>query len=477
MLFDNLFLKIFHSAHDVSARGSALVSPVAKTNPEKTNPESGGHLRVALVHDFFYVYGGAERVVEQIIHTFPQCDVFGLFDFLPADQRDFLQGKSITTSFLQKLPFVKNHHRSFLPLMPLAIEQLDVSQYDLVISSSYAVAKGVITGPDQTHVCYCHSPIRFAWDQHHQYLNEAGIGFGPIDMVKRAILHYVRNWDARSAMGVDHFIANSQFVARRIKKTYRRDATVIHPPVDTGAFKPPLTDAPRPMDGDYYLAASRLVSQKRIDLIVEAFAAVPDRKLVVVGDGPERARLEKRATPNVRFVGYQNEPDLVRWMQHAKAFVFAAEEDFGIMLVEAMACGTPVIAHGRGGARETILNGVTGVLFESQTAACIVTAIADFESQVIDEGETVARSRSFGNQKFKSELKAFLLKQPKIREFFQAAEIRRDPNAGLDPNPKKPGPRTDGKTDPTPRQSTPVPKPSDATVLKPTHPEVPTRTP
>lgn len=398
------------------------------------NPLS--HLKVALVHDFFYTYGGAERVVEQIIRVFPQCDIFGLFDFLPDDQRGFLQGKPVTTSFLQKLPFVRKHHRSFLPLMPLAIEQLDVSSYDLVISSSYAVAKGVITGPDQTHVCYCHSPVRFAWDQHHQYLNEAGIGFGPIGMIKRAILHYVRSWDVRSAMGVDHFIANSEFVRRRIQKTYRRDAMVIHPPVDTAAFAPASNERQEtgseehsqastepqsrnsqlatshsdratshsPLATPYYVTASRLVSQKRIDLIVEAFTQMPDRELIVIGDGPERKRLESMAGDNVRFTGRLAESEMAHWFGHAKAFVFAAEEDFGIVPVEAMACGTPVIAYGRGGARETVDENESGQFFDSQTSPSLIEAVKRFEQRPFDSDTCVKKAKRFGVQRFRDEL-------------------------------------------------------------------------
>jgi hypothetical protein len=188
-----------------------------------------GHLRVAIVHDFLYTYCGAERVVEQLINVFPHSDIFALFDFLPEEERGFLRDKPVTTSFLQQLPFARSAHRCYLPLMPLAIEQLDVSGYDLVISSSYLAAKGVITGPDQLHVCYCHSPARYAWELQHQYLDESGLNFGPRGMLARSVLHYLRTWDVRSSTGVDHFIANSDFIARRIAKVYRRSSTVIHP--------------------------------------------------------------------------------------------------------------------------------------------------------------------------------------------------------------------------------------------------------
>jgi UDP-N-acetylmuramyl pentapeptide phosphotransferase/UDP-N-acetylglucosamine-1-phosphate transferase/glycosyltransferase involved in cell wall biosynthesis len=351
-----------------------------------------GHLRVAIVHDFFYTYAGAERVVEQLINIFPHCDVFGLFDFLPEDQRHFLKGKKVHTTFLQKLPFARTKHRAYLPLMPLAIEQLDVSAYDLVVSSSYLAAKGVITGPDQLHICYCHSPARYAWDLQHQYLREAGLGYGPKGMLARVILHYLRNWDARSSLGVDHFIANSCFIAGRIKKTYRRDAEVIAPPVDTQAFSPIGEDERE----DYYLAASRLVGYKRMELIVEAFNQMPDRRLVVIGDGPEWARIEAIAGANITLLGRQPREVLVEHMQRARALVFAAEEDFGIVPVESLACGTPVIAFAKGGVTESVREGRTGVFFQQQTVESLRDAVTRFEaSGPLDEVDRkAARQRS-----------------------------------------------------------------------------------
>lgn len=364
-------------------------------------------LRVAVVHDFFYTYAGAERVVEQIIRVVPHCDMFGLFDFLPEESRGFLQSKPVKTTFLQRMPLARTKHRAYLPLMPLAIEQLDVSGYDLVVSSSYLAAKGVITGPDQTHVCYCHSPARYAWDLQHQYLREAGLGYGPKGMFARAILHYLRNWDVRTAMGVDHFLANSQFVARRISKFYRREAVVIHPPVDVETFTPSAD-----IRDDYYLTASRLVGYKKIDLIVEAFNRTPDRKLVVIGDGPERQRLERMAGPNVVFRGQLAKPSLVRHLQRARAFVFAAEEDFGIAPVEAMACGTPVIAYRKGGVTESLLEGKAGVFYDEQTAESLLGAIQRFESQEpIDEADRLAtrqRAEQFSSDAFVEQLTDFL---------------------------------------------------------------------
>ncbi|HBJ34924.1 MAG TPA: glycosyl transferase family 1, partial [Planctomycetaceae bacterium] len=222
-------------------------------------------LKIAIVHDFLYTYAGAERVVEQLIAAFPHCDLFALFDFLPESQRGFLRDKPVTTSFIQRLPFASRKHRAYLPLMPLAIEQLDVSRYDLVISSSALVAKGVITGPDQLHVCYCYSPARYAWDLHHQYLNSAGLGFGPKGMLARAILHYLRIWDVRTANSVDHFIAISKFITRRIKKIYRRRSVVIYPPVSVD----PANLNSEQREG-FYLVVGRMVPYKLTDLIVAA---------------------------------------------------------------------------------------------------------------------------------------------------------------------------------------------------------------
>ncbi|MET3551447.1 glycosyltransferase family 4 protein [Burkholderia sp. 567] len=333
-------------------------------------------VRVAIVHDWLVTYAGAERVLEQIVACFPDADLFSLVDFL--DDRAFVRGKPVTTSFIQKLPFARTKYRSYLPLMPLAIEQLDVSDYDLVISSSHAVAKGVLTGPDQMHISYVHSPIRYAWDLQHQYLEQSNLTHGPKSLLARMILHYIRNWDTRTANAVDGFVANSAFIARRIRKVYHRDAAVIFPPVDVDGFS--LNE----VKDDFYLTASRMVPYKKIDLIVEAFSRTPERKLVVIGDGPEMQKIRAKAGPNVEIMGYQPFAVLHDRMRRAKAFVFAAEEDFGISVVEAQACGTPVIAYGKGGALETVLEprshaNPTGLFFDEQTPHAIVAAVDDFE--------------------------------------------------------------------------------------------------
>lgn len=336
-------------------------------------------MRVAIVHDWLTVYAGAEKVLEQILYIWPDADIFSVVDFLSPDQRGFLKGKVASTTFVQRLPFARNRYRNYLPLMPLAVEQLDLSGYDLIISSSYAVAKGVLSGPDQCHVSYVHSPIRYAWDLQHQYLKEAGISKGMKSWLARLILHYVRIWDSRTANGVDLFIANSHFVSRRIKKVYGRASSVLYPPVDIDRF------LVRHQKESFFLTASRMVPYKMIPLIIEAFSQMPDKTLVVIGDGPEYSKAKAVAGPNVRLLGYQTTDILIDHMQRARAFIFAAEEDFGITPVEAQACGTPVIAYGRGGALETVIgagdeNVRTGVFFASQQIDDICAAVREFES-------------------------------------------------------------------------------------------------
>jgi len=334
--------------------------------------------KIAIVHEWFVNYAGSERVVEQMLNCYPDADLFSLVDFLPKSQRSFIRNKTSQTSFIQKLPWAKTKFRNYLPLMPLAIEQFDLSKYDLIVSSSHAVAKGVITGPDQLHICMCYSPIRYAWDLQHQYLAEAGLTRGLKGWVARGILHWIRLWDTRTANGVDQFIAISTFIARRIRKTYRRESTVIYPPVDLDQF------ALRKRKEDFYLTASRMVSYKRIDLIVQAFAEMPEKRIVVIGDGPDFDKIKARATDNVTFLGFQDSSVLCDYMQRAKAFVFAAEEDFGIAPLEAQACGTPVIAFGKGGALETIVGldaeRPTGVFFAEQSVKAVVDAIGRFEA-------------------------------------------------------------------------------------------------
>lgn len=335
-------------------------------------------MKIAVVNDWLVTYAGAERVLEQILRIYPEADVFSVVDFIAPGERQFLLDKPTTTTFIQKLPWAKDKYRSYLPLMPLAVEQLDLSSYDLVISSSHAVAKGVLTGPDQLHISYVHSPIRYAWDLQHQYLHEAGLNRGVKGWVAKALLHYMRLWDLRTANGVDYFAANSAFIARRIWKVYRREAEVIYPPVSVDDFT--LWEQKE----DFYLTASRMVPYKKIELIVEAFSQMPDKRLVVIGDGPDFCKIKAKAGRNVELLGYQPFAVLKDYMQRAKAFVFAAEEDFGITPVEAQACGTPVIAYGKGGVLETICgldaDNPTGVFFSEQSVRSLKESVCLFES-------------------------------------------------------------------------------------------------
>ena len=373
--------------------------PAAKNLAGSVKPPPA--LKVAVVHDWLTLCAGGERVLEQILNIWPEADLFSVVDFLSDEDRRQLRGKHATTTFIQRLPWARRRYRAYLPLMPLAIEQLNLDRYDMVISSSHAVAKGVITGPDQLHVSYVHSPMRYAWDLQHQYLAEAGLTRGIRSALARLVLHYMRIWDLRSSNGVDHFVANSNFIARRIRKVYRREAEVVHPPVNIDRF------SLRSDKEDFYFTASRMVPYKKIPLIVEAFTRMPGRRLVVVGDGPEFERARAGAGPNVRMLGYQGNEVLVDHMQRARAFVFAAEEDFGIAPVEAQACGTPVIAYGKGGALETVVGDGehrTGLFFGEQTVDAVRDAVERFEALAVPPTPAACRHNAerFGCQLFRN---------------------------------------------------------------------------
>ncbi len=365
-------------------------------------------MKTAIVCDWLVTYAGAERLLAEIIQCYPEADLFAVIDFLPDDKRVFLNNKYAKTTFIQKFPFAKKLYRAYLPWMPLAIEQLDVSQYELVISLSHAIAKGVITGPDQIHIGYICSPMRYAWDMQHQYLKETGLNKGLKGFLAQRVLHKMRMWDQRTANGVGHFLAISNFIARRIWKTYRRQAEVIYPSVDTNQFTPTAQKE------DFYLTASRCVPYKKIDLIVESFAKMSDKKLIVIGDGPDFAKIKSKSAKNIELLGYQPTEILIDYMQRAKAFVFAAEEDFGIAPLEAQACGTPVIAYGKGAVLETI-RGLdsdypTGVFFEEQNVASIQRAIEEFEINQSLIRITTCRNNAlrFAPQKFQKRFKTFV---------------------------------------------------------------------
>lgn len=352
-------------------------------------------MRVAIVHDWLYVLGGAERVLRELLRLYPNADVFTLFDALTEEERAWIGFKCSKTSFLQRIPRIAKVHRSLLPLMPFAIEQLDFSGYDLVISSSYAVAKGVITGPDQVHIAYVHTPMRYAWDLQHQYLSETDGGLGVKRNLARILLHRIRVWDTCSSQRPDAIASNSAFVARRIKKAFGREARVIHPPVDVTPRG--CASARR----QHFLAAGRLVSYKNTRVIVDAFKLLPEFKLVVAGTGPEEKRLRAIAGPNVSFTGFVSDDEMRHLMSSAHALIFAALEDFGIVPVEAQAEGTPVLALGRGGARETVVaDGLrrTGMFFEEaephSIAACINAFMAHRSAFSADACQRHAQSFS-----------------------------------------------------------------------------------
>ncbi|MEQ0262826.1 glycosyltransferase family 4 protein [Klebsiella sp. CN_Kp075] len=378
-------------------------------------------LNVGIVADWFITYAGSEKVVAELIKSYPESHLYSVVDFLSSENKKHFQNKEITTTFIQRLPKAKKKYQTYLPLMPLAIEQLDVSSHDIILSSSHAVAKGVLTGPDQLHISYVHSPIRYAWDLQHQYLREAGLDHGVKGMIAKLILHKMRMWDYRTANGVDHFIANSQFIARRIKKVYGREADVIYPPVDVNRFL--LNEAKE----DYYFTASRLVPYKRIDLIVEAFSHMPNRKLVVVGDGPEMQKIKSKATANIEILGYQSNEVMQEHMRNAKAFVFAAEEDFGITPVEAQSCGTPVIAFGKGGSLETVrpfgVDNPTGILFDKQDIGSVIDAVQKFETMQdqILPNDCRAHALKFSTERFNQEISEYV--NSKYCEFVENKKI------------------------------------------------------
>lgn len=378
-------------------------------------------LNVGIVADWFITYAGSEKVVAELIKSYPESHLYSVVDFLSSENKKHFQNKEITTTFIQRLPKAKKKYQTYLPLMPIAIEQLDVSKHDVILSSSHAVAKGVLTGPDQLHISYVHSPIRYAWDLQHQYLREAGLDHGLKGMIAKLILHKMRMWDYRTANGVDHFIANSHFIARRIKKVYGREADVIYPPVDVNRF---LLNEDKE---DYFFTASRLVPYKRIDLIVEAFSHMPDRKLVVVGDGPEMQKIKSKATANIEILGYQSNEVMQEHMRNAKAFVFAAEEDFGITPVEAQSCGTPVIAFGKGGSLETVrpfgVDNPTGILFDKQDVASVIDAVQKFETlqDQILPNDCRAHALKFSTERFNQEIAEYV--NSKYSEFIETKKI------------------------------------------------------
>ncbi|MBI4281319.1 glycosyltransferase [Candidatus Uhrbacteria bacterium] len=356
-------------------------------------------MKIAFVHDFLVQNGGAERVLRALHALWPEAPIYTIVHDKKRTHPD-LQGKDIRPSFLQKMPFGLSHYQWFLPWMPRAIESHNLMEYDVVLSSSSAFAKGVITGPRTLHICYCHTPTRYLWTDTHTYIRELAYN----RLVKHIIpflLTNLRLWDQMTAHRVDHFIANSKNVQERIKKYYRRESVVVHPPIDTSRFS--LADRIE----NYYLIGGRLVSYKRYDLAVQAFSkmGIP---LVVFGEGPEYARLQAMAKPNVQFVGKVSDEELARLYRHAIAFLHPQEEDLGLTALEAMASGRPVIAYAKGGALETVVPGVTGTFFEEQTWESLADTVLHFNPLAYDAKKIRAHAEQFDVQKFQAQVKGFV---------------------------------------------------------------------
>lgn len=368
-------------------------------------------MKVAIVHEWITVIAGSESCFKVFTEIFPEADIFALVSDENSVKNLGIDPKRVSNSFIQKLPKSKTKWKSYLPLFPYAIEQFDLSNYDLIISSSHAVAKGVIVNANQTHICYIYSPIRYAWDLYHQYLDEAGLKTGIKGFFAKSILHYIRKWDLGTANRVDEFIPISKYIEKRVWRTYRRESyKVIYPPVSVNEFT--LNENKE----EFYLAASRLVPYKKIDLIAETFSQLPDKTLVIIGDGPQMEKIKKKSGPNVQIMGYQKFEVLKNYMQRAKAFIFAAEEDFGIIPIEAQACGTPVIAFGKGGSLETVKgkfvnekidNKDTGIFFEYQNTDSLKAAVEYFEknNSVFNPKNIREFALTFGEDIFKENIR------------------------------------------------------------------------
>lgn len=387
-------------------------------------------IKTALIHEWLVNYAGSERVLEQIVKLFPESDLFCQVDFLPDNERGFIMNKKAKTSFIQRLPFAQTKYRNYLPLMPLAVRRFDMEGYDVIISNSHSVAKGVKKKPGQLQICYCHTPMRYAWDLKGQYLKESGLDSGVKGALAEFVLNRIKKWDYNVAQQVDHFIANSHYIKDRIMRAYGKEAAVIYPPVDIESFRL------RVEKENYFLAVSRMVPYKKMDLIVEAFSGLSS-PLVVIGDGPDFGKVKSRAGRNIEFLGFQEDRILREYMQKARAFVFAAEEDFGILPVEAQACGTPVIAFGKGGVTETVIpynntcrgesptrpdagteKAPTGIFFHEQTPEALIEAVKRFEAaeDTFDPRLIRRNAERFSIERFRREFKEFV--DTKIKEFF-----------------------------------------------------------
>lgn len=357
-------------------------------------------MKVAIVHEWLSVYGGSERVVEEIHELFPEAPIYTLV-YDEGNMPERFKKYDIRTTFVQKFPFAKKKYPNYLPLMPRAFEALDLTEYDLVISSSTACAKGVITRSDAIHICYCHTPMRYAWEFYYEYTRD-------MSKFKHFIvaffMHKIRIWDRLAADRVDYFIANSNYIKGRIAKYYRRPSEVIFPPVNTHLYHIGRKN-------ETYLMVSRMVPYKRVDLAIEAFNQL-GLPLIIIGGGSEEKKLRSMAKDNIRFLGRLSDEEIAEYYAQSKGFIFPGEEDFGITPIEAQASGTPVIAYGRGGTLDTVVDGKSGILFMEQTVEALVQAIQRFEKDGVswNAEQIKANSEQFSVQNFKDKLKAYIEK-------------------------------------------------------------------
>lgn len=355
-------------------------------------------MKTALLHYWMTNYRGGERVLAEFCGLFPDADIF-THTYNPDKLKEPFNSHTVRETFIGRLPFAKKHCQKYLPLMPSALKRMDLHDYDFILSSESGPVKGVKKPSGALHICYCHSPMRYIWDMYEEYYRSTGLA-GKFAM--SVFKNYMRNYDVKSADSVDHFIANSNFIKDRIKRIYNRDSTVIFPPVDTDFF-----DHPVPQKKEYYLFVSQLIPYKRPDLVLEACKKM-DRELVIAGDGPMRKSLEKQATPKIKFVGRPSHEELRKLYAEAKAFIFPALEDFGIVPLEAQAAGTPVLALGAGGSLDTVIEGETGLYFDDANTESICNTIERFESMTFDTGKLKNNARRFSREKFRENMKSYL---------------------------------------------------------------------
>lgn len=364
-----------------------------------------GTPRIAIVHEWLTTLGGSELVLKEMLSVFPQADLFALVDVMAPPDREALglTGRTVRTTWMQHIPGIARRYRQLLPLMPGAMRGLQLDGYNVVISNTHAVAHRVRVPRGAVHLVHCHSPMRYAWDLREQYLSEAGLNRGLVGAIARRMLEWMRRGDARAAKMPDAYAAISEYIRDRIMRSYGRTSTLIYSPADVEFF------TPGGEKGSFYLAASRMVPYKKLPMIAEAFArCLPDRELVIIGDGPEMARVRAAAGPNVRILGVQSREVLRDYLRRARAFVFAADEDFGILPVEAQACGTPVIAYGVGGTRETVVEGDTGLFFGEQTPEALAAGVRRFETVSLAAAACRANAERFSAARFRAEFQAWV---------------------------------------------------------------------